>query len=533
MIKFKFVKKIIVMFGILFIQGTLLYVFYYNEDFIFDLKTAYLKQIYLPSYAYSFDKVKSNTVNNLANVSAIFSRNNFHENISVGDHQNELMAKSIPVLLYHGVIENPDGSNILLEDFKNQMFALKKNGWQTVGIGDFYQFIKGEKELPDKSFLLTFDDGRKDSYYPVDPILKALDYNAVMFVITKYSLRDNNSNYYLSKKELKRMIKNGRWEIGAHTREGHDTYKISLDGRDGHFYSNKLWLDNENRLEIEEEYKNRITADFVAAKDDIEQGLGVKVVAFAYPFGDFGQNSINFPESERIVSDAVKSIYPMSFYQVWPGRGFSFNYPKSDVSLIKRIDVKPDWRPKELITLLDAGREKPLPYFDNFEKYDGWIKTWGDLTWGDNSLILSATDSNNGGAVFLDGTRLWEDYVFMADVHFKKGQTYSVIAGYRDNSNYIFCSFTPSGIRLEQISGGERKILNEFKGKFNLLDKEKNVGIGFASKTASCYLNGKRVIDTSGVDEGLDNGSIGFKTWNPQANNSELIVKEVFVKKIK
>src|SRR3989339_479020 len=103
---------------------------------------------------------------------------------------------SIPGLLYHGIIDKPDGANILLENFKDQMFALKKAGWQTISIEDFYAFTRGEKQVPDKSFLLTFDDGRKDSYYPVDPILKALDYNAVIFVISKYSL-GQSSNYYL------------------------------------------------------------------------------------------------------------------------------------------------------------------------------------------------------------------------------------------------------------------------------------------------------------------------------------------------
>ena len=69
--------------------------------------------------------------------------------------------------------------------------------------------MKGEKNLPEKSFLLTFDDGRKDSYYPVDPILKALDYRAIMFVISGRSLGDEKevSPFYLSSSELKRMQK--------------------------------------------------------------------------------------------------------------------------------------------------------------------------------------------------------------------------------------------------------------------------------------------------------------------------------------
>jgi len=49
------------------------------------------------------------------------------------------------------------------------------------------------KELPEKSFLLAFDDGVKSSYYNTDTLLRALDYNAVMYIITKHSLSDGET----------------------------------------------------------------------------------------------------------------------------------------------------------------------------------------------------------------------------------------------------------------------------------------------------------------------------------------------------
>ena len=72
-------------------------------------------------------------------------------------------ARSIPVLLYHGIIigdsnstiKSPDGINIPLNEFEEQMFALKKAGYQTVSMEDFQAFMRGEKQLPEKSFLLT------------------------------------------------------------------------------------------------------------------------------------------------------------------------------------------------------------------------------------------------------------------------------------------------------------------------------------------------------------------------------------------
>ncbi len=143
-------------------------------------------------------------------------------------------AKSIPILLYHGVINESDKSNISVENFKNHMFALKKAGYHTITLQEYYDFIFLGKEIPEKSFLLTFDDGRKDSYYPVDPILENCNYNAVMFVIGENLAL--NSNYYLSKIELKRMINSGRWEVQSHTKEGQEIIEISKDKKKGHFF---------------------------------------------------------------------------------------------------------------------------------------------------------------------------------------------------------------------------------------------------------------------------------------------------------
>jgi peptidoglycan/xylan/chitin deacetylase (PgdA/CDA1 family) len=122
--------------------------------------------------------------------------------------------------------------------------SLKAAGYQTVTLDAFARFIHGDQALPDKSFLLTFDDGHKDSYYPVDPLLKAFDYQAVMFVITKHALGEGSrqSSYYLSERELKQMLKTGRWDIQLHGKDDHDFYAIDAMGARGHFLSNRLYL---------------------------------------------------------------------------------------------------------------------------------------------------------------------------------------------------------------------------------------------------------------------------------------------------
>lgn len=262
-------------------------------------------------------------------------------------------ATTVPVLTYHGIVENPDGHNVTLHRFEEQLFALKRAGYTTVSLKEFDAFRRGETELPDKSFLLTFDDGRKDSYYPVDPLLKALDYNAVMFVITRHGL-DDESPYYLSRRELARMLKSDRWEIASHGKNDHDFYPIDAEGNEGHFLSNRLWLEGEQRLETLEEFRTRINQDLLASKQDLEASFGIEITGYAYPFGDYGQDTVNFPGAARIIAEVVESIYPLAFYQVWDGD--VGNGPGLSAFMVKRISVKPAWRGSDLVGILSRGK---------------------------------------------------------------------------------------------------------------------------------------------------------------------------------
>jgi len=446
------------------------------------------------------------------------------------DHKE--LAESIPVLVYHGVVDNFDGSNILLADFRDQMFALKEAGYQTVTLQDFYGFTQGNKELPEKSFLLTFDDGRKDSYYPVDPILDALDYNAVMFVITKFSLEEKGGNYYLSDKELKRMYLSGRWEIQAHTRDGHELYKIDQEGHLGHFYSNKLWLDDQQRLETDEEFKYRISNDFLTAKNDLKSTLNIDAIAFAYPFGDFGQDSINYKKSLDVIDSEITKLYKLTFYQVWPGKGYIFNYQNNSNYPIKRIEVGHDWTPANLLRILESGKNKGIPYYDNFHTYTGWIKTWGKLTYINNGMILEATRDINGASMFLDGSALWKDYLYKAKIHFKKGSSFSLLGHYMDENNYIECNYNLNNISINIVEDGKKINLSQRNGMSIYPNSTRTLSIKFVNTDIICYLDDKPIISAYKVKSRNNQGGIGIKIWDPVSNNSKITVKEITIEEI-
>ena len=497
--KIYFLKTLEVLF-ILLILCSGLYFFDRNSDLIIGFKPYYIGS-YLKAYDIGKEKF-----------------DNFPQGI----------ASSVPILMYHGAVGGSDGHNVSADDFANQMIALKKDGWQTINLQDFYLFMQGKKTVPDKSFLLTFDDGRKDSYYPTDPILKVLDYNAVIFVITKYSLEDYSGNYYLSKKELSRMIASGRWEIEAHTRDGHNLYDIGEGKEKTHFYSNKLFLNDKGRIETEEEFSERIRSDFLSAKNDIESELHVPVLGFAFPFGDFGQDSVNFPESKQIILNTIQQTYPMSFYQVRQDSGYTFNYPDPNAFLMKRLEVTHDWNPKHLLNVLQSAKGKTLPFRDNFTSYQGWVKSWGQMAIVDKKLFLGSQSTTTGALVFLDGSYYWKDYRFDVVADFINGQTFSLISRFQDQKNYVSCVYTPEYVRLTLTLDGAQQLIANEKNDTGLLGMDKNIGMTVRGDNVNCLANQTSVVSAQ-VDHIPAMGGVGVSSWDAEVGNSEMSVKEVTV----
>ncbi|RJQ36401.1 hypothetical protein C4552_03885 [Candidatus Parcubacteria bacterium] len=439
-------------------------------------------------------------------------------------------AESIPVLLYHGVVAAPGGINVPNQHFKEQMFALKRAGWETVTLAELYAFLRGEKKPPEKSFVLTFDDGRKDSYYPVDPVLKALDYRAVMFAITKFSL-NQNSKYYLSGEELKQMIQSGRWEVHSHGNNAHEFYPVDDAGNMGHFFSNKLWLAGPGRLETNDEFMNRVLEDLLSSKRNLEDTLGTRVTGFAFPFGNFGEPTFNHPEARDIVLGSALSIYAMAFYQQSDDNRFTQNYhPGGNASehfFIRRIEVRAEWGIEELLERLDAGLAKPLPFTDTLDRDTGWIRTWGVLEHRGGMLALHPTANDTGSAALLDGTRAWRDYQFTAVVDRLAGGNIYLWGRFKNDDNFVACNFSQQVAHVEQKYLGDLRVIRGVERAASLPERNFEVAIRVRGRSVECLLNGEVIVATPFLERALDSGGVGIKGWDARPDASQLVLREV------
>lgn len=451
----------------------------------------------------------------------------------------DIPADTIPVFVYHGIVKNADRFSMTQKRFAEQMEILKKNGYQTVTMEDLYHFMYDRKSLPDKSFVLTFDDGRKDSYYGADPILKVFGYRAVMFTATGVTLpedKNKDSIYYLNEEEIQRMNDSGRWDIQSHAVQNNGGF-VTIDsaGAQGNFLSNKAWLKNEQRLENEAEYEKRVTEELVNSKKTIDEQLNKTVIALSYPFGDYGQQSVNISheDASKFINKLLKENYKLAFRQIWPvDHEFSQNSPTDDPYFLKRIEPSPEWTGQTFINMVISGKTKSMPFEDTFAFNSGWRNLWGEMNISNNILETRAGVDTSGSFNILDGTLPWKNYLYTSVLDWKNGSHVSLVARYQDSGNYVTCTFSDTQVRIEErIDGKIKKVVDS---KINLsFSKEKlALSISVFDNKVKCYIGDKKVSETFDLQSTMNYGGIGIKTWDEKNNISDVATTLVSVKNV-
>ena len=138
---------------------------------------------------------------------------------------------AVPVLMYHVLGSPPAGSAFAELFVKNSSFEaqlrwLSRRGYEGVTLDQLYEGWKGERSMPEKPVVISFDDGYRSQYSEGLPALHALDWPAVLSLkvntLTEGELDDNQVN---------EMIRDG-WEVDSHTINHLDVSK--LKGKDLH-----------------------------------------------------------------------------------------------------------------------------------------------------------------------------------------------------------------------------------------------------------------------------------------------------------
>jgi len=66
----------------------------------------------------------------------------------------------VPVLMYHEIGREKNNNTVISPElFQQHMAYLYEHNYTTISLEDLYGYIRGEKGLPPKPVVITFDDG--------------------------------------------------------------------------------------------------------------------------------------------------------------------------------------------------------------------------------------------------------------------------------------------------------------------------------------------------------------------------------------
>ena len=91
------------------------------------------------------------------------------------------------IFCYHRLVDKIryPGTEITPAAFEAQMKELKDRGITVISLQDLLAWKRGEKNIPPRSAVVTFDDGWKSQYEVAWPIMKKYGYPFTMFIYTE------------------------------------------------------------------------------------------------------------------------------------------------------------------------------------------------------------------------------------------------------------------------------------------------------------------------------------------------------------
>jgi biofilm PGA synthesis lipoprotein PgaB len=213
-------------------------------------------------------------------------------------------------LCFHDVRREAAGGDELAmttDKFVALLSWLREHGYRPVSVDDLLAARKGEKELPAKAVLLTFDDGYRGFYSEVFPLLKAFNYPAVLALVgrwmeapagslVEYGDRRVPREHFLSWQQVRELSASGLVEIASHSFDLHRGLPANPQGNLEPALSARRYDPATGTYEAEATHLARLRADLLANADLIERRTGRRPRVMVWPYGEYNRPALGIAE---------------------------------------------------------------------------------------------------------------------------------------------------------------------------------------------------------------------------------------------
>ncbi len=299
---------------------------------------------------------------------------------------------TLHVLCYHDIVENINGESYPDDRTVRQLVSdfgwLKESGYTVISAQDLLDAHAGKKVLPEKSAMLTFDDGYRSFYTHVFPLLKAFNYPATLGVVGSwletadsgmvfYGGKQVPRSHFVSLKQLKEMHDSGLVEIASHSYDLHHGVLGNPQGNEMPAATTRSYDRINNEYEDDVTYEARISNDLKRNSKFIELAVGQRPRVMVWPYGRYNGLAqeiakiagmeINLSLSDESNSLDAKSLTLSRDYMVskpyLSNVASDFQEPKPRVIRVMHVDLDyiysadPTEQEKNLSLLLERIKE--------------------------------------------------------------------------------------------------------------------------------------------------------------------------------
>ncbi len=216
-----------------------------------------------------------------------------------------------PVLYYHhiqpeslAIVKKQTSLSVDSTIFAEQMGYLASHGYTTITAKQLVEALRNHTQLPQKSIVITLDDGYGDAYAYAYPVFQKYHINASLFIAT--GLLEGSD--YLSWSHLIEMQQSGLIYIVDHTWSHYSLPQGSVD---------------------------KMTFEINSARDQIQQRTGQIADIFGYPYGSFNNVAISVLQQQGFLGaySTIPGMYQCDSFLMTLHRTRIGNAPLSSYGL--------------------------------------------------------------------------------------------------------------------------------------------------------------------------------------------------------
>lgn len=209
-------------------------------------------------------------------------------------------ADRFAIVAFHDVVDfkgDLDDDAVTVDRLIGFFEWLRANRWTTISLDDVDAARRGKKTLPDRSILITFDDGYRSLHTRVFPLVLAYRVPVVMAVVgswldapagskVSYGTEQVPRERFITWDEAREMASSGLVELASHSYDLHRGVLGNPQGNEMAAANTRIFTPGRG-YESETQFRRRIADDLTRSRELLASRLGRTPRTMVWPYGRY------------------------------------------------------------------------------------------------------------------------------------------------------------------------------------------------------------------------------------------------------